>query len=338
MDQIIHRVFRFDRFVLDLSRGCLRAGDNNIDLRPKAFDVLRHLVENAGQLVTKDALYRAVWSDVVVGDDSLAHCIHELRQVLGDSDHRLIKTVPRRGYLLDAPAALEICGETTPQPRLESPSVVAVPVGRQRRPLELLAAAAVIGIVVSAILLSMPRFISSASSTRGPLAALLPQFTASELFTAADAQRIAKVAEIKQLPLPAFQISSSSAGTPEARGFVGVWVSGSGWFNSNRQFMLIVTHVESDGTAEGYTIDGPPQPKSIIQDTANARPLTARISGNTLFYSGRNGDFAALLTPQNRIEFRIKYRDGRTGVVALDPAWTLVAAELAAANDMSSSH
>ena len=102
MDEIVHRVLRFDRFALDLTRGCLRSGDRELELRPKAFEVLLHLVENAGRLVGKEELQRTVWRDVVVSDDSLVQCIRQLRRTLGDDDHRLIKTVSRRGYLLDA--------------------------------------------------------------------------------------------------------------------------------------------------------------------------------------------------------------------------------------------
>jgi DNA-binding winged helix-turn-helix (wHTH) protein len=60
MDRIVHRILLFDRFALDLTRGCLRAGDQDIELRPKAFEVLRYLVENAGRLVGKQELYEAV--------------------------------------------------------------------------------------------------------------------------------------------------------------------------------------------------------------------------------------------------------------------------------------
>jgi DNA-binding winged helix-turn-helix (wHTH) protein/tetratricopeptide (TPR) repeat protein len=102
MDEIVHRILRFDRFALDLTRGCLRSGDRDLELRPKAFEVLLHLVENAGRLVGKEELQRTVWRDVVVSDDSLVQCIRQLRRTLGDDDHRLIKTVARRGYLLDA--------------------------------------------------------------------------------------------------------------------------------------------------------------------------------------------------------------------------------------------
>ena len=56
---------------------------------------------NARRLVSKQELFETVWPNVTVCDDSLVQCIRELRQKLGDDDRRLIKTVSRRGYLLD---------------------------------------------------------------------------------------------------------------------------------------------------------------------------------------------------------------------------------------------
>ncbi len=102
MTQVIQGVLRFDRFALDLSRGSARVGDHEIALRPKSFEVLCYLAQNAGRLVLKQELYEAVWPDVTVSDDSIVQCVCELRHKLGDSDHSLIKTVSRRGYLLDA--------------------------------------------------------------------------------------------------------------------------------------------------------------------------------------------------------------------------------------------
>ncbi len=101
MDQVVHTILRFDCFALDLTRGSLRKGDQDIDLRPKAFEVLRHLAQNAGRLISKQELYDSVWPHIAVSDDSLVQCIRELRSKLGDDGRRLIKTVPRRGYLLD---------------------------------------------------------------------------------------------------------------------------------------------------------------------------------------------------------------------------------------------
>ena len=75
MDQTAHKVLFFDNFALDLTRGCLRAGDQDIDLRPKTFEVLRYLAENAGRLIPKQELGEAVWPNVVVTDE-LAGAVH----------------------------------------------------------------------------------------------------------------------------------------------------------------------------------------------------------------------------------------------------------------------
>ena len=101
LDVAVARVLYFDRFLLDLARGCLRIGDQDLELRPKTFEVLKYLATNAGRLVAKQELYDAVWPNVIVSDDSIAQCIRELRSRLGDDDHSLIKTVSRRGYLFD---------------------------------------------------------------------------------------------------------------------------------------------------------------------------------------------------------------------------------------------
>jgi len=97
-----HRVLHFDRFSLDFVRGCLRAGEQDIELRPKSFEVLCYLVRNAERLVAKQELLDAIWPNVIVTGDSISQCIRELRGKLGDGSHSLIKTVSRRGYLLNA--------------------------------------------------------------------------------------------------------------------------------------------------------------------------------------------------------------------------------------------
>jgi len=45
---------------------------------------------------------------LTVSDDSIAQCVRELRDRLGDNDHSLIKTVSRRGYLLNAVVTTEM--------------------------------------------------------------------------------------------------------------------------------------------------------------------------------------------------------------------------------------
>lgn len=99
------KILLFEGFRLDLGRACLLApGGAELALRPKAFDVLRHLAENAGRLVPRDELMQAVWPNVFVTDDSITQCVAEVRRALGDGAQRLLRTVPRRGYLFAAEA------------------------------------------------------------------------------------------------------------------------------------------------------------------------------------------------------------------------------------------
>lgn len=94
---------QFLGFTLDRVRCCLWAGESEIGLRPKSFDVLRLLVERHGRLVTKDEIFDAVWPNVAVTDDSLFQCVKDIRQALNDTDQRIVKNVPGRGYVFATP-------------------------------------------------------------------------------------------------------------------------------------------------------------------------------------------------------------------------------------------
>ena len=96
-----HRVYRFGEYTLDLDREALYRGRRELHLRPKAFRVLEFLLENNGRLVSKAELHDAAWAQSVVTDDSLAHCIADIRHALGDSGFEMIRTVPRRGYVFE---------------------------------------------------------------------------------------------------------------------------------------------------------------------------------------------------------------------------------------------
>ena len=100
------QTFRFEGYTLDLRRGCLRRGDHAIELRPKSFSLLCHLVENAGRLVPKDELIKVIWPNVTVADEALTRCVSDVRSALGDTEQRIIKTVMRRGYLFAVPVSL----------------------------------------------------------------------------------------------------------------------------------------------------------------------------------------------------------------------------------------
>lgn len=88
-------------FVLDLATGeLLNARGELAGLRKQALQVLCVLGSHAGKVVSKDELLRRVWPDVIVGESSLAQAIADIRRVLGDTEHRLVRTIARRGYLL----------------------------------------------------------------------------------------------------------------------------------------------------------------------------------------------------------------------------------------------
>jgi len=99
----IHRTYSFGEFTLDLDRGSLIRAGEDIKLRPKCFDVLSYLVERQGLLVTKDELLDAVWGGAVVTEDSITHCVIDIRRALRDQSHQIIRTIPRRGYIFDVP-------------------------------------------------------------------------------------------------------------------------------------------------------------------------------------------------------------------------------------------
>jgi DNA-binding winged helix-turn-helix (wHTH) protein len=93
----------FDGYTLDLMIGTLRRGEEDIKLRPKSYEALKVLAENAGRLVSKAELITALWPDTaLVSDDSLTHCIMDVRRALGENSQHIIKTVPGRGYQFTA--------------------------------------------------------------------------------------------------------------------------------------------------------------------------------------------------------------------------------------------
>jgi DNA-binding winged helix-turn-helix (wHTH) protein len=93
--------------VLDLAcEALIDAEGRPVDLRPQAYQLLRYLASNAGRLVTKEELIKAVWPNVVVTDDSLVQAIGNVRRALGDERHEVIKTVSRRGYIMVANAVM----------------------------------------------------------------------------------------------------------------------------------------------------------------------------------------------------------------------------------------
>src|SRR5262245_36842040 len=101
------RRLAFGDFWLDLTSERLWHRDEVVALTPKAFAVLRRLVEDHGQLVSKEELLRAGWPKTHVSEGVLKTNILEIRRALGDDPAApsFIETMPRRGYRFIGPRA-----------------------------------------------------------------------------------------------------------------------------------------------------------------------------------------------------------------------------------------
>lgn len=122
----------FGRFELDVTSGELFKDGQKLALPPKAFAVLKALVERPGEVVTREELRTRLWpADTFVEfDDSLNHAVKKLRQVLGDSADtpQFIETLPRYGYRFirskdEEPGEQKIASETAAEPSASAPPV-----------------------------------------------------------------------------------------------------------------------------------------------------------------------------------------------------------------------
>jgi DNA-binding winged helix-turn-helix (wHTH) protein len=94
------KAYRFEGFVLNLARGALMRADREISLRPRSFELLRLLVDNAGRLLDRQTINAAVWPETVTTDENIAQCVRDVRHAIADHARSIVRTVPRRGYIL----------------------------------------------------------------------------------------------------------------------------------------------------------------------------------------------------------------------------------------------
>src|SRR5712692_1652963 len=121
---------RFGAFELDLRAGELRKHGLKIKLQDQPFQILAMLLEQPGQVVTRDQLHQKLWPDGTFVDfeHGLNAAIQRLRQALGDTaeNSRYVETLARRGYRFVAPVYGVSSGATATahQSLLENSEVV----------------------------------------------------------------------------------------------------------------------------------------------------------------------------------------------------------------------
>jgi DNA-binding winged helix-turn-helix (wHTH) protein/tetratricopeptide (TPR) repeat protein len=93
-------LFEFGPFRVDARRRLITRAGELMNVPPKAVELLAVLVEDAGEVVTKDDLLRRVWPDTFVEEANLSVNVSILRKALGDGEEgqTFIETVARRGY------------------------------------------------------------------------------------------------------------------------------------------------------------------------------------------------------------------------------------------------
>ena len=100
-------LYRFGPFQVNCDSGELWKNGNRVKLQEQPFRLLVILLENAGEVVTRDDLRHRIWRDdtFVDFDSSLRVAVGKLREALGDDaeNPRYVETIPKRGYRFLAP-------------------------------------------------------------------------------------------------------------------------------------------------------------------------------------------------------------------------------------------
>lgn len=94
--------FQLGEWIVRPQRDCIERGRRTVHVKPKSMAVLEQLARAAGDTVTREELFAAVWPGGVVSDDVLTQCIAELRRAFGDSARHpgYIETIPKIGFRL----------------------------------------------------------------------------------------------------------------------------------------------------------------------------------------------------------------------------------------------
>ena len=98
------QIYKFRDCLLNTAERSVIKANEFVELTTKTFDVLQFLIENSGQIVTKDQLLGEVWNGNFVEESNLPVHVSKLRRSLGERrSSRFIETVQGVGYRFIAP-------------------------------------------------------------------------------------------------------------------------------------------------------------------------------------------------------------------------------------------
>ena len=113
------REFRVGDWLVEPDLNRITQAEKIIQVEPKVLEVLVCLANHPGEVLPKDKIIPAVWSDTYVTDEVLTYSISELRKAFGDDarNPHIIQTIPRKGYRLIAPV-VQLAPAAKPQPSI----------------------------------------------------------------------------------------------------------------------------------------------------------------------------------------------------------------------------
>ena len=97
-------IYGFEDYRLDAGHLMLYHNGEAVSLTPKQVETLLALIEQRGEIVSKDVLMNRLWGDAAVEESNLIQNIYVLRKILGEArdGQPMIETLRRRGYRFNA--------------------------------------------------------------------------------------------------------------------------------------------------------------------------------------------------------------------------------------------
>jgi len=108
----------FGDLILDIGTRQLLRGSEEVRLSPKAFELLKALVENRPRAMSKNELLERLWPDTFVAEANLPSLVAEIRELTGDDadEPRFIRTIRRFGYAFCGTAVEDVAGRSSTPP------------------------------------------------------------------------------------------------------------------------------------------------------------------------------------------------------------------------------
>ncbi len=249
------RVYRFGPFQLDATAKVLLKDGEPVRLARKAVETLLALVENAGQVLTKEELMAAIWPDRVVDEANLAQNVAVIRRSLGAEKGApgYIETFPGRGYRILGP--ISVAEEPT---GVQPAQTLEVPHPERRIPYALLALA--LGALLAGVAVLYLWRRATVSGVADELHRVPVVRLAGKEYQPAispDGARVAFIWESRERPGAAIWIKEGEAPPRRLTREQGVYCSPA-WSPDGRRLACLRFH-ESSGAVVIVSLDGGPE-------------------------------------------------------------------------------